>query len=88
MERRESEPTPNPRICTECGGLLGVTDDPSVADIAALLAQAYTQEGVVVWLAGRKRSMNEERPIDLMRTKEGRQRVYAEAIRLADGVFS
>jgi transcriptional regulator with XRE-family HTH domain len=50
------------------------------------LREIYTREGAEIWLHGRKRSLNGERPIDLMR--EGRfQTVLAAVERLRQGAM-
>ena len=54
--------------------------------IVKLLRDVYTREGAEIWLHGRKRSLDGERPIDLMR--EGKfQTVVAAVERLRHGAM-
>lgn len=56
------------------------------APIVEALEDTYTEEGVRVWLRGRKQSMDGVSPLDLI--QQGRQgAVYALAVSLADGVM-
>ena len=54
--------------------------------IVKLLREVYTREGAEIWLHGRKRSLNGERPIDLMR--DGRFQTVVHAVeRLRTGAM-
>lgn len=60
-------------------GSVTVPDDPTVAQIAELLAESYLPAGVVQWLYANQ---------DRIGTPEGRRRLFEQALALNEGVFS
>jgi uncharacterized protein (DUF2384 family) len=54
--------------------------------IVRLLSDAYTPEGIRIWLNSRNRNLNLQRPIDLLTAHEGIDAVLEEADRLAGGL--
>lgn len=61
--------------------------DELIAEARRLLADVYKPEGVAIWLHGRKRSLGERRPIDLLREGE-HEAVFAAIERLRAGTPS
>jgi uncharacterized protein (DUF2384 family) len=59
----------------------------TVASIIEGLQTVYKPEGVVIWLTHRHRLLNEQRPVDMMDTEEGRREVYRQICALRDGAF-
>lgn len=55
-----------------------------LAQARQVLAEIYTPDGIEVWLHGRKRSLNSERPLDLIARGDG-ERVLARIRQLLDG---
>lgn len=52
----------------------------TIADIATVLSDHYTEDGIATFLDSRNRHLDGERPIVLCRTKEGRRKVLALAL--------
>lgn len=63
-----------------------IPTDPTAAECVALILQTYKPSGLAVVLGGRVRGLG-GRPGELMETTEGRRRVYAWALGLAEGVM-
>lgn len=55
--------------------------------VEVALAEVYTPEGVDIWLNSRNRMLDNERPVDLLRTPEGEERVLQLVESLAHGAF-
>lgn len=54
--------------------------------IEAVLATVYKPEGVKLWMEGRHKLLDNERPVDLLKAGEA-ERVLAVAEGLADGAY-
>ena len=68
--------------------MTGSTDTPQDEEaVRAALRDIYTEEGVEIWLRGRKRLLGGERPIDLIERGEI-DRVLAVVEMLASGAAS
>lgn len=53
--------------------------DPTVAEIVTVLSCSLTPEGVATWLYAQRAGLSDAR---------GRCKLYAEAVRMAEGVFA
>jgi len=56
-------------------------------EVRELLADVYKPEGIEIWLNGRNRKLNAERPIDLINRGEG-ERVLTLARQLAETSYA
>jgi uncharacterized protein (DUF2384 family) len=59
----------------------------TAGECVLMLAQSYRSEGIAIVLRASIGALGGQRPIDLMDTAEGRERVYDWALGLAEGVM-
>ena len=64
-----------------------IPDDPSGADILAVLGEVYREQGVTLVLDARIGALGGVTPASLLDTHEGRRKVYTWALGLAEGVM-
>lgn len=56
-------------------------------EIDALLLSVYYAEGAALWMRSPNRLLDNERPVNLIQTEAGRDRVLALLTALAEGAF-
>jgi hypothetical protein len=64
-----------------------VSEQRSAGECVLMLAETYRPEGIAIVLRASIGALGGQRPIDLMDSAEGRERVYGWALGLAEGVM-